>query len=281
MPEPFDATLKELIEAFPDDWLRRLGVPAAGPVEVLSPELSTVTAAADLVLRIGGAVVHIEAESGPDPDLATRMLLYNVLIHRQVQLPVHSIVFLLRPTANPGGLSGTIQYAPRPPYGLEFRFEIIRVWEQSAQSHGGMGLGVLPLAVLCKPPQGMTRKEGVIYTLERVVDRIAREAPPDKMNLLVTATVILAGMYLDPREIQDAIQRFPAMIESSAYQVFEEIGAALNLKKTILRLGEVKFGRPTDEQKHKLEAITNLARLERLSVRLLKVDDWDALLKGR
>ncbi len=87
MPKPFDATLKELIEAFPDDWLRQLGVPLAGPVEVLSPELSTVTADADALIRVGDAVVHIDAESGPDPDLPTRMLLYNVLAHRQTGCP--------------------------------------------------------------------------------------------------------------------------------------------------------------------------------------------------
>ena len=35
MPKPFDATLKDLIEAFPRDWLAGLGVPITEPVEVL------------------------------------------------------------------------------------------------------------------------------------------------------------------------------------------------------------------------------------------------------
>ena len=71
------------------------------------------------------------------------------------------------------------------------------------------------------------------------------------------------------------------MIQSSAYEVFEELGAILNARKIILRQGEVKFGKPTGEQKQKLEAIEDLPRLERLLIRLLKVDDWGALLKGR
>ncbi len=71
------------------------------------------------------------------------------------------------------------------------------------------------------------------------------------------------------------------MIQSSAFEVLEEMGAIKALKETILVLGEQRFGHPTDEQKRKLEAIEELARLKRLTVRLLKVNDWDALLKGR
>ena len=46
MSKPFDATLKELIRAYPTDWLTQLGVPVTGVPEVISADLSTVTAAA-------------------------------------------------------------------------------------------------------------------------------------------------------------------------------------------------------------------------------------------
>ncbi|HET6573117.1 MAG TPA: hypothetical protein VFG68_05915 [Fimbriiglobus sp.] len=71
------------------------------------------------------------------------------------------------------------------------------------------------------------------------------------------------------------------MIQSSAYEVFEEMGGIKYLKRAVLRQGQEKFGKPTDEQRRRLEAIEDLPRLERLSLRLLKVGDWDALLKGR
>src|SRR3954469_15576485 len=99
MPKPFDATLKELITAHPVDWLTQLGVPVAAPPEVLSADLSTVSAAADTLLKVGDLVVHIDLESGPDDALARRMLLYNVLAHRHTGLPVRSIVVLLRSNA--------------------------------------------------------------------------------------------------------------------------------------------------------------------------------------
>jgi hypothetical protein len=58
MSKPLDATLKELIRAFPADWLAQLGVPVTAPPEVLSAELSTVTAAADTLIRVGDLVIH-------------------------------------------------------------------------------------------------------------------------------------------------------------------------------------------------------------------------------
>src|SRR5918994_1678104 len=99
MPKPFDATLKDLIRAFPADWLAHVGVPVTEPPEVLSAELSAVTAAADTLIRVGGLVVHIDVESGPDPSLARRMLRYNVLAHYHTGLPVRSAAVLLRSNA--------------------------------------------------------------------------------------------------------------------------------------------------------------------------------------
>jgi hypothetical protein len=281
MPKPYDATLKELIEAFPEDWLAGLGIPLTGPVEVLSPELSTVTAAADAVLRVGDRIVHVDAESGPDPDLATRMLLYNVLIHRMTKRPVHSVVVLLRPNANPGKMSNEVRYAPFPGGELAFRFDVLRVWEADVEDLLKRGLGFLPLAVLGKPPHGQTRKQALPAVLERVAREAVERAAPDQSARLVIAALILGGMYLTLDELKRAVTRFPAMIQSSAFDLFEEMGAIKQARKALLLVGEPRFGKPTDEQKQKLDAIDDLNRLNRLLARVHKADDWDALLKGR
>src|SRR6266540_5581925 len=153
MPKPFDATLKELISSYPADWLAQLGVPITAPPEVLSADLSTVSAAADTLIKVGDLVVHIDLESGPDDTLARRMLLYNVLAHHHTGLPVHSVVVLLRSNAVGGGLSDGVEYAPRPDRGeLKFRFETVRAWELPAEDMLKAGVGFLPLAVLGKPP---------------------------------------------------------------------------------------------------------------------------------
>ena len=66
---------------------------------MLSAELSTVSVAAETLIEVGNLVVHIDLESGPDDELARRMLLYNVLAHHHTKLPVRSIVVPLRSNA--------------------------------------------------------------------------------------------------------------------------------------------------------------------------------------
>ena len=122
MSKPFDATLKELVQAHPHDWLALLGVPAAGRVEVLTPDLSTVSAFADLVLRVPGGLLHLDVQSGPDPGLAGRMLLYNVLVHDAYAEPVHTAVLLLHRRADRSDLTGTHRYELLPGGAWNFGF---------------------------------------------------------------------------------------------------------------------------------------------------------------
>jgi len=70
MLNPFDATLKELIRSFPVDWLVHHGEPITTPPEVVSADLSTISAAADTQIRVGERVFHIEFQGGTDDDLA-------------------------------------------------------------------------------------------------------------------------------------------------------------------------------------------------------------------
>src|SRR5437773_3904277 len=126
MPLPFDATLKKLVQAHPRDWLAALHVPAADPVEVLTPDLSTVTRFADTVRRVGDrGILHIDFQSGPDAGLPRRLLLYNALLHEAYAVPVHTAVVLLRPAAGRPGLRGAVSYQMVPRRGrMEFRFEV-------------------------------------------------------------------------------------------------------------------------------------------------------------
>src|SRR5437870_6351451 len=102
MPQPFDATTKDLVEMHPEDWLEYLGLPRAA-VELIDADVSTVTAAADKVLRVLEPkpwLAHLELQSSRDRELPDRKLQYNVLLDRRHQLPVQSIVVLLRPEAD-------------------------------------------------------------------------------------------------------------------------------------------------------------------------------------
>jgi len=69
MSHPFDATLKELVAGYPDDYEGKFGLPAAAPVRVLNVDLSTVTAATDVALGFGEPlrdIVDLNFQSGAD-----------------------------------------------------------------------------------------------------------------------------------------------------------------------------------------------------------------------
>lgn len=279
MPKPFDATLKELVTSFPVDWLTQLGVPVTAPPEVLTADLSTVSAAADTLIKVGDLIVHIDLESGPDDSLARRMLLYNVLAHHHTGLPVHTIAVLLRPNAVGAGPPGGVDYAPRPNRAeLRFRFETVRAWELPMEELLKAGVGLLPLAVLGKPPAGQTRERALPQVVDRIAKRAASEAGADAGKLL-TSAYILSGMHIDPKVAQVIFNKVIAMQESGTYQLILEEGAIKHTRELILRLGREQIGDPTDKQQNKLQAIDDLERLDRIAVKVLTAKNWDTLLR--
>ncbi|WP_439625584.1 hypothetical protein [Gemmata sp.] len=273
MPKPFDATLKDLIASHPEDWLAQLGVPITEPPEVLSADFSTVTAAADTLLRVGNLVVHIDVESGPDDSLAERMLLYNVLAHHHTGLPVRTIAVLLRSNAQRASLTDRVAYER-----LSFVFDIVRVWELPSEDLLRAGIGLMPLALLGKPGAGKTREQALPEHVERIADRVEREMSPEAASIM-TATYILAGMHHKAAFVKKVFNKVLAMRESSTYQLILEEGAVEHTRELILKQGRVKLGQPTDKQAAKLGAIQDLERLDRIAVKLLTAKSWDGLLR--
>jgi hypothetical protein len=99
MSRPYDAAPKRLIELRPADWVRFLGLPL-GPVSLVDADLSTVSAAADRMIRVDADapyLVHNELESGKDTSrVPDRLFRYNAEADFKFGLPVLSHVFLLR-----------------------------------------------------------------------------------------------------------------------------------------------------------------------------------------
>ena len=103
MAQPFDITLKHLLEAHPADCLRLVGLPTAAAIDVIDADLATVSAEADKVFRVNDRppwLMHFELQASYDVDLPQRMLRYNVLLKNRHGLPVRSVVILLRPKAD-------------------------------------------------------------------------------------------------------------------------------------------------------------------------------------
>jgi predicted transposase YdaD len=288
VPLPFDATLKQLVQAHPRDWLDILHVPADAPVEVLTPDLSTVTRFADTVLRVGDrGLLHLDFQSGPDAALPRRLLLYNALLHEAYALPVHTAVVLLRSGTGHAKLRGTVGYQLVPRRGrMAFRFEVVRLWLRPAEELLAGGLGVVPLASLGQLPGGARPPKGLAGVVERLVERITREAPSNVAPELLTAAVILAGLRVKKRsQLSELFRGMRAMRESTGYQMIldegREEGALREARKLLLQLGRLKFGAPEPDVETAIQAINDLARLERMSARLLDVTTWQDLLATR
>lgn len=295
MAKPFDSTTKQLIEAHPADWLAYAGLPVSGPIQIVDADISSFTAAADKVIRVEGPkpyIAHMELQAGADTELDRRVLLYNVLLGWRHKLPVRSVVVLLRPAAAAAGVSGGFTDVANSGSRLEFRYKLIRIWEQSAESLLAGGLGILPLA-----PLGAVKPDEVPAILEGIEDRLAREAPDDYQELEV-ATYILMGLRYPREMITHLLNRARHMKESVTYQlIFEEgeahgeargeaigrargeaLGQARGEQNLLLRIATKKLGPPAPHHLAAIRAISEIERLESLGDRLLEVDSWDALL---
>jgi predicted transposase YdaD len=292
MPLPFDATLKDLVQHFLPDYAVQMGLSDLGPFTPLNVELSTVTAATDIALGHGDPpdrVVDINFQSGPDEDLAARVLLYNALLHFRYRVPVHSVVVLLRPVADRQQFTGKLRYVGRPRKGkMDFSYEIIRLWQWPVRRFLEGGLGTLPLAPLCRLPAAESLPSALAPVIRRVVERLEQEAPPDDRAKLLTATYVLAGLRVTPEVAGRLFQGVRAMKESSTYQAILAEGRTEGrlegrieaLKNTLLRLGRHRFRSPPDDAvQAAIQAITDEGRLERMTERLLTVSSWQELLE--
>jgi hypothetical protein len=283
MSKPFDATLKDMAGVNPAQFLAEIDVPPALPVRLLNVDLSTVTAATDLVFGLGDPlreVIHLDAQAGPDADKHLDLLAYNALLHRQYRAPVHSILLLLRRQALLTAQTGSIHYAPRPGRGkMDFGYEVLRLWERPVEELLASGLSTLPLAPLCRLPEGMSLEDGMRWVVTRVVERLEREGDPALVGRLLTATFVLCGLRLDRRQLRTLFQGVRAMHESDTYQAILDEGCAKGLQRALLHQGRKKFGDLDEATRRALLDITDLERLDRLSERLLDVATWQDLLQ--
>lgn len=158
----FDASLKYLLDHFPDAWLRLVGL-AEGSAEAISGEvaaieirdsdLSTVSAQADKVFRINQAEpwnLHIEVQSGYAAGLPDRVLLYNILLGHRTKLPVRSVVVLLTSKADGPAMTGFVRrrLPSQPNDYATFRYDIIRLWNLPRVTLLSGGVGTAPLGAL-------------------------------------------------------------------------------------------------------------------------------------
>ena len=288
---PFDATLKDLIESDPMAWSALGSDRPARRVTVEDGDVSSVSAAADKVLRVedeAGVWLHdIEPESGHAAQAPAKLLLYSTLLEHRHELPVCSTLLLLRPEANATAATGELRrYRPgeKEPY-LIFRYRVVRVWEEPMDRFLNGALGTLPLAALTNEA-----KADLVGAVTRINDRLKGLANAAMTGRMQACTLILMGLRYTKEQIA-GVRKGVEMIdvrESTFYQLVHEEGVTegekngllKGVRETILSLGRRKFGVPTPEVEPALGGITDRAKLESLADRLLDVSSWEELLAG-
>jgi hypothetical protein len=285
--KPFDDTFKDVLELSPAGWAERL---LGGPVtsaDFIDADVATVTAAADKVLRVqrpGGALLlNPEAWSGHAGTAPGQAHLYSTLLTNRHELPVRSVIILLRPEANATNLTGVMELRELPedpePY-LVFRYRVVRLWQEPLAPFLSGPAAMLPFAPL-------TDEGGrdLPATVERVVRRIRAETSPEVAGTMEAATFVLLGLRHEADVLPRASEEIKEMEESTTYQWIirkgEARGALQSLQQTLLQLGARKFKATAPEGvRVAIEAITDTERLTALTLRILDVGSWDDLLAG-
>ena len=278
MPHRYDAAVKTLVEQYPEDWLRSLGVPVEGPVTLKEADLSTVSANADKLLFVEQpepTLVNLELQASRDDDLPYRLLVYASLILHQHRLKLLGLVVLLRRAADSPVLTGTVGYEATLGGRLDYQYRVVRVWEESPDWALQGGLGLIPLAPLTRITQ--SELPGV---LQQMKTRLAGEPAPVQNTLWATTYVLMGLRY--PASITERVAReVGTMKESATYQAIleegREEGRVEEAGRMLLNWGTRRFGVPNEETEKRIKALT-LEQLHELSPRLLDVESWEELL---
>lgn len=298
MAKAFDATLKQLLDAFAGDWVSwlapRIGLPADVAVDPLDVDLSTVQFSADKVFRLlppANGLLHLEPQSSWDGELADRMHVYSTLLYDRYKVPVYSVALLLRRDANTPSLTGTLtrSHDDGRRY-LHFEYDVIRVWELPCEPLLASGPGAAPLALLTDEAKGQLRK------IVSGIDARMRSdnASERSRKLVLTSSFILLGLRYNKDEIHDAFLGVQGMKESTTYQAILEEGREEGLEKgreegreegrlasrreTLIAVLEERFPEVPAELRARIEQVQDVSQLFaaiRRAARITRIEDLE------
>src|SRR5438132_13573649 len=121
--------------------------------------------------------------------------------------------------------------------------------------------------------------------IARMKERM-RGQPRGKVGNFWGMTYLLMGLRYEQTLINELLEGVIGMEESVTYQAIlargmaegQAKGALEEARKTLVLLGRERFGAPRAKVREAIKGITDLERLERLQVRLLKAASWEELL---
>ena len=280
MSLPFDATLKEILAPRPEEFEVVFRFPSVKPAQSLNIDLSTISAARDVAFGFGVPlleIVDLNFQSGPDLTLPSRVHLYNAVFHHRYQVPVRSVIVLLRPKGDAPNLTGKLAYACGGK-SVEFNYDVVRMWQEPLQPflHGGIGL--LPLATLCRMPDDKPLAESLREVVREIDRRLAELGDYAQAVRLMTAAFVLTGMRIEKEDLTNIYDGVRIMHESTAFDMMIDEGEVRRSHRILLLQGRELIG-PTDPATEAaLLSIRDSERLERMAKAVLSAKSWAELL---
>ena len=218
--------------------------------------------------------------------LPERVLLYNAALRHRYGVPVRSVVLLSSPNATHRKLSGVLATGEGDRR-LEFHYEGVRVWQESAETYLKVPIGLLPLGAISKLDPEMPTIAAASAVLRRIEERLHQELPHDLASLLMHATGILAGIKFDYDELSKIARGANVMIESSIFTMYEKLGEVKALRRVLVNRGSRRLGQPDEATLARLDERINSLRLSEQPIfldRILNNVDliatWDDLLQA-
>jgi hypothetical protein len=162
---------------------------------------------------------------------------------------------------------------------MAFTYEVVRLWERPAEELLAGDLGVVPLAVLGRLPEGASLEDGLTAVAQRVAERVTAEAPPDRAKKLLTDAYLLTGLRVRRDAAARIFRGVRIMHESDTYLAILDEGQEKCAREAILIFGEERFGPPDEAVKAQLNLVADLGRLKRMVRRAAKAASWQEILE--
>ena len=286
----YDPTMKKLIDKTADDWaswLTSLLHLPDSPYSLEPPNLSTYQADADRVFRFEKPypyLLNLEPEASRKAERPKRFLKYSVLLTDKTNLPVLTVVLLLRKEAQSSDLTGILRREHPDGQYLEWRYHLLKVWEFPTEAFLNAGIGLLPMAPL-------TVDETELPEVIRKIDSRLRTEAPEVVEDVLAATQLLMGLRFSSMVIKGIMKGVWNMEESVVYQEIirkgeirgeargEARGRIETSRSSILLFASHCFGEPTEWQKVELEKIVDADRLARMFKSVPAKTTWEELLR--
>jgi predicted transposase YdaD len=288
MAKPYDSVFKDLLERDPAGWVKLALGTVSGTPALVDSDIAMTSGAADKVVRLEQphqALVHFEAFAAWDATVLPRAMNYNAAHHRRHLLPVETVLVVLRPEADHASLTG--EYRVQSPLGRRvhlLEYAVVRAWKLDLETVLEGPLGTLPLA-----PITDAAADRLPEVLRRMETRLAQEAPPETRKDLWADTYVLLGLRYSRRSVAQLFRGIPAVKESDTYQAIleegvergraqgREVGRVEEAIRALLIVGTARLGEADGAVRRRIEAETDLNRLEEWLRHVARVESWSEL----